>query len=119
MKAFIRRADRRRRGAARDYAHKRPFCTVTYTRELLPESGRRGPPAPECPSPQGVCVEHRLPRQAVAMLASVLDRFRRYLPDQTYESLARKAETITAADMVAYACDQIDQARAELNAVSE
>jgi hypothetical protein len=39
--------------------------------------------------------------------------------DQTYESLARKGETMTNAEMVAYAYDQIDQARTELNAVSE
>ena len=38
---------------------------------------------------------------------------------QTYESLARKGETMTTAEMVTYAYDQIDQARAELNAVSK
>jgi hypothetical protein len=38
------------------------------------------------------------------------------LGDQTYESLARKGETMTTAAMVTYAYDQIDQARAELNA---
>jgi hypothetical protein len=41
------------------------------------------------------------------------------LGDQTYESLARKGETMTTAAMVTYAYDQIDQARAELNAVSK
>ena len=40
------------------------------------------------------------------------------LGDQTYESLARKGETMTTAAMAAYAYDQIDQARTELNAVS-
>ena len=87
----------------------------------------------------------------LAMLASVLDRFGRYVPaatiagfarvnpmtaaglpelgtaithlrdvlgDQTYESLAHKGETMTTAAMVTYAYDQIDQARAALNAVS-
>ena len=49
---------------------------------------------------------------AIAHLRSVLG-------DQTYESLARKGETMTTAEMVAYAYDQIDQARAELNAVSK
>jgi tetratricopeptide (TPR) repeat protein len=39
---------------------------------------------------------------------------RNVLGDQTYESLARKGETMTTAAMVTYACDQIDQARAEL-----
>ena len=41
------------------------------------------------------------------------------LGDQTYESLARKGETMTNAAMAAYAYDQIDQARAELSVVSE
>jgi hypothetical protein len=41
------------------------------------------------------------------------------LGDQNYESLARKGETMTAAAMVTYAYDQIDQARAILNAVSK
>ena len=36
------------------------------------------------------------------------------LGDQTYESLARKGETMTTAAVVTYAYDQIDQARAEL-----
>jgi predicted ATPase/class 3 adenylate cyclase len=35
-----------------------------------------------------------------------------------YESLAHKGETMTPAEMAAYAYDQIDQTRAELNAVS-
>jgi hypothetical protein len=41
------------------------------------------------------------------------------LGDQTYESFARKGETMTTAEMATYAYDQIDQARAELNAVSK
>jgi hypothetical protein len=36
------------------------------------------------------------------------------LGQATYESLARKGETMTTAAMVTYAFDQIDQARAEL-----
>ena len=44
---------------------------------------------------------------------------REVLGDETYESLARKGETMTTAAMVTYAYDQIDQARAELNAVSK
>jgi hypothetical protein len=38
---------------------------------------------------------------------------------RSYESLAYKGETMTPAAMVTYALDQIDQARAELNAVSK
>ena len=41
------------------------------------------------------------------------------LGDQTYESLARKGETMTTAAMATYAYDQIDQARAELEIVSK
>jgi hypothetical protein len=36
------------------------------------------------------------------------------LGEATYESLARKGETVTIAAMVAYAYDQIDQAPAQL-----
>jgi hypothetical protein len=41
------------------------------------------------------------------------------LGEATYESLARKGETMTTAAMVSYAYDQIDQARAELDAVAK
>jgi hypothetical protein len=41
------------------------------------------------------------------------------LGDQTYESLARKGETMTPAAIATYAYDQIGQARAELEAVSK
>jgi hypothetical protein len=43
----------------------------------------------------------------------------RMLGDQAYESFARKGEAMTTAAIVAYAYDQIDQARAELEAVSK
>jgi hypothetical protein len=41
------------------------------------------------------------------------------LGDLAYESLARAGEKMTTAAMATYAYDQIDQARAELNAVSK
>jgi hypothetical protein len=44
----------------------------------------------------------------------VIAHLRDVLCDQTYESLARKGETMTTAAMVTYAYDQIDQARTEL-----
>ena len=44
---------------------------------------------------------------AIAHLRDVFD-------EATYETLARKGETMTTAETVAYACDQIDQARTEL-----
>ena len=47
-------------------------------------------------------------------LNTMITHLRDVLGDQTYESLARKGETMTTAEMVTYAYDQIDQARAEL-----
>jgi hypothetical protein len=45
---------------------------------------------------------------------TAIAHLREVLGDQTYESLARKGETMTTAAMVTYAYDQIDQARTEL-----
>jgi hypothetical protein len=50
---------------------------------------------------------------------TAITRLRQVLGDQTYESLARRGEMMTTAEMVTYAYDQIDRARAELSAVSE
>jgi predicted ATPase len=47
-------------------------------------------------------------------ITTAITHLRDVLGDQTYESLARKGETMTTAEMVAYAYDQIDQARTEL-----
>ncbi len=44
---------------------------------------------------------------------------RQILGDASYESLVRKGEGMTTAAALAYAYDQIDQARATLDAVSE
>jgi len=52
-------------------------------------------------------------------LNTTIAHLRDVLGNEIYESLARKGETMTTAAMVTYALDQIDQARAELNAVSE
>ena len=54
----------------------------------------------------------------LAEFNTAIAHLREVLGDQTYESLARKGETMTTAEMVTYAYDQIDQARAELNAIS-
>ena len=56
---------------------------------------------------------------AVPEITTTITHLRDVLGDQTYELLARKGETMTTAAMVTYAYDQIDQARTELNAVSE
>ncbi len=54
---------------------------------------------------------------SVPEINTAITHLRDVLGDQTYESLARKGETMTTAEIVTYAYDQIDQARAELNAV--
>jgi hypothetical protein len=51
-------------------------------------------------------------------LTTAIVHLRDVLGDQTYEQLARKGEAMTTAAMATYAYDQIDQARAELNAGS-
>ena len=56
---------------------------------------------------------------AVPEITTAITHLRNVLGDQTYEVLARKGETMTTAAMATYAYDQIDQARTELNAVSE
>ncbi len=54
------------------------------------------------------------PLTAVAEFNTAIAHLRDVLGEATYESLARKGETMTTAAMVAYAYDQIDQARVEL-----
>jgi len=51
---------------------------------------------------------------AVPEITTAIAHLREVLGDQTYESLARKGETMTTAAMATYAYDQIDQARTEL-----
>jgi hypothetical protein len=50
----------------------------------------------------------------VPEIITAIAHLRDVLGDQTYESLARKGETMTTAEMTTYAYDQIDQARTEL-----
>jgi len=52
-------------------------------------------------------------------VATAIAHLREVLGDRTYESLARKGETMTTAALVTYTLDQIDQARADLNEVSK
>ena len=56
---------------------------------------------------------------AVPEITTAITHLRDVLGEATYESLARKGETMTTAEMTTYAYDQIDQARTELNAVSK
>ena len=60
-----------------------------------------------------------LSASAFPEITTAITHLREVLGEATYESLARKGETMTTAAMVTYAYDQIDQARAELNAVLE
>jgi hypothetical protein len=52
-------------------------------------------------------------------LSTTITHLRDVLGDQTYESLARKGETMTMAAIATYAYDQIDQAKRKLNAASK
>jgi hypothetical protein len=52
-------------------------------------------------------------------ITTAIAHLRHVLGDQTYESLARKGETMTTAAMVTYAYDQIDRVRTQLNVVSK
>ena len=52
-------------------------------------------------------------------LNAAITHLREVIGDQTYGSLAHKGETMTTAEMVTYAYDQIDQARTALTTVSE
>ncbi|MCV7439147.1 adenylate/guanylate cyclase domain-containing protein [Mycobacterium seoulense] len=52
-------------------------------------------------------------------VSTAITHLRDVLGNQSYESLTRKGEAMTIAEMVTYAYEQIDQARMDLNAVSE
>ncbi len=55
----------------------------------------------------------------MAGLGTAVAHLRNVLGEATYESLACQGEAMTTAEMATYAYDQIDQARAELSAVSK
>jgi predicted ATPase len=57
-------------------------------------------------------------RVAGVDINKTITHLREVLGDARYESLARAGENMSSAAMATYALDQIDQARAELNAVS-
>ena len=60
-----------------------------------------------------------LTTSALPQLSTAITHLRDVLGEATSESLARKGETMTTAEMTTYAYDQIDQARAELDGVSK
>ena len=61
----------------------------------------------------------QLTAHLIPKLNTTIAHLREVLGDQTYESFARKGETMTTAAIATYAYDQIDQARIELNAASK
>ena len=65
----------------------------------------------------GFALSIPLAAAAVPEITTAITHLRNVVGEATYESLARKGETMTTAEMATYAYDQIDQARAELNAV--
>jgi predicted ATPase/class 3 adenylate cyclase len=58
-------------------------------------------------------------RSIVPEMDVAIAHLRRVLGDETYESFARRGEHMTSAAIATFALDQIDQVRAELNAVSK
>jgi hypothetical protein len=62
---------------------------------------------------------HPLIAAAYPEFDRTIAHLRDVLGDETYESLAHKGEMMATAEMATYAYDQIDQARAELDGVSE
>jgi hypothetical protein len=56
---------------------------------------------------------------AVPEITTAITHLRDVLGEATYESLARKGETMTTAAIATSPYDQIEQARTELNALSE
>ena len=67
----------------------------------------------------GFALSIPLAAAAVPKITTAIAHLRDVLGDQTYESLAHKGKAMTTSAMATYAYDQIDQARAELNAVSK
>jgi hypothetical protein len=82
---------------------------------LLDRLGRYEPAA----TIAGFATVNPLVPVAFPELGTAITHLREVLGNQTYESLTRKGESMNTAAMVTYAYDQIDQARTELNAVSE
>jgi predicted ATPase len=58
-------------------------------------------------------------KEWIPELNTVTTHLRDILGEVTYETLARRGQAMTTAAIVTYAYDQIDQARAELNAVAK
>jgi predicted ATPase/class 3 adenylate cyclase len=82
---------------------------------FLDQLGRHAPAA----TIAGFAVVSPMTAASIPEIYTAIAHLRHLLGDQTHESLARKGNAMTTAAMVAYAYDQIDQARAELEVVSK
>ncbi len=82
---------------------------------LFDRLGRHEPAA----TMAGFAVVNPLAATGLPEFNTAIAHLRDVLGEATYESLARTGETMTTAAVVAYTYDQIDQARAELEAVSK
>ncbi len=58
---------------------------------------------------------HQLTRMAFPEINTTITHLREVLGDETYESFARRADSMTNAGMATYALEQIDRARAQLS----
>jgi tetratricopeptide (TPR) repeat protein len=67
----------------------------------------------------GFATINPLAATALPQLGTAINHLREVLGDQPYELLGRTGEAMPTSDMVTYAFDQIDQARAALTAVSK
>jgi hypothetical protein len=67
----------------------------------------------------GLAAVNPMAKTTLPELDTTIADLRDVLGEATYETLAHKGETMTTAEMANFAYDQIDQARTELNAVSE
>ena len=102
---------------------------LTLAIRNLPRFGRHADPQPAGPPRRclrpartlrtgghlaGFALSIPLAAAAFPEITTAIAHLRDVLGDETYESLARKGETMTTAAMATYAYDQIDQARTEL-----
>ncbi|WP_220032557.1 ATP-binding protein [Mycolicibacterium moriokaense] len=67
----------------------------------------------------GFAAANPMTQAALPELDTAIAHLREVVGNQTYQRLAREGEAMTTAAIVSYAYDQIDQARAELDAVSK
>jgi hypothetical protein len=86
---------------------------ILHRNALFDRLGRYEPAATIAGFAIGPMTERAFPE-----ITTAIAHLREVLGDQTYESLARKGETMTTAAMATYAYDQIDQARTELEHLS-